>query len=272
MKTAFDRPDVTSFSVLPPGTRVVSTAGHGASYWTQTARIDTQTADGHERTYFLKVNSSHRIHSLEHIVPQLTELSKVTKNELGRAMMSGEFESATALWTALPSFIPRPIAWGTYQSDPYIHFYVCEFHDMTDEMPDITSFCGNVAQLHLNSIPQNPTGKFGFHTTTYVGNIPQENTWCDSWEKFFSRAFRHHLDLEERVQGYDKEMQDLGIAMIDKVIPRLLRPLEMGGRSIQPCIIHGDLWSGNATMDADTDKPMIFDACAFWGHNECKMC
>lgn len=182
----------------------------------------------------------------------------------------GEFESATALWRSLPDFTPQPIAWGTYKSDPDTHFYICEFHEMTDEMPDVTKFCAKLARLHLNSIPQSPTGQFGFHTNTYVGNIPQENTWCDSWEVFFIRAFKHHLDLEERVQGPDQEMKKLSEAMIHKVIPRLLRPLETEGRQIKPCIIHGDLWWGNATMGADSDEPMVFDACAFWGHNECK--
>lgn len=182
----------------------------------------------------------------------------------------GEFESANALWHSLPDFTPRPIAWGTYKSDGNTHFYICEFHEMTDEMPDAKKFCAKLARLHLNSILQSPTGQFGFHTTTYVGNIPQENTRCDSWEVFFTRAFKHHLDLEERVQGPDEKMKKLSETMIQKVIPRLLRPLETEGRQIKPCIIHGDLWWGNATMSADSDEPMVFDACAFWGHNECK--
>jgi protein-ribulosamine 3-kinase len=187
-------------------------------------------------------------------------------------MMMGEFESATALWKSLPDFIPRPIAWGTYLTDPNNHFYLCDFHDMTDELPDVAKFCAKVARLHLNSIPQSPNGQYGFHTTTYVGKIPQDNTWCDSWEDFFKKGFKHHLELEEQVQGPDEQMRELSKAMIEKVIPRLLRPLESGGRRIKPCIIHGDLWSGNATMDADSDEPMIFDAWAFWGHNECNKC
>lgn len=188
--------------------------------------------------------------------------------------MSGEFESATALWKAPPNFIPRPIAWGTYRSDPSTHFYICVFLDMADEKPDVTKFCAKLAEVHLNSTTQSPTGRFGFHATTHVGNIPQENTWCDTWEEFFTKAFRHHLDIEERVQGFDQEMRDLGNAMIDRIIPRLLRPLESEGRSITPCIIHGDLWAGNVAMEVNTDEPMIFDACGFWGfwgHNECKL-
>ena len=87
--------------------------------------------------------------------------------------------------------------------------------------------------------------------------------------KPFTRAFKHNLDIKERVQGPDEEMK-LSEAMIEKARPRFLRPLETEGRQFKPCLVHGDLWWGNATMDADNDEPMIFDACVFWGHNECK--
>ncbi|KAK4124279.1 hypothetical protein N657DRAFT_680294 [Parathielavia appendiculata] len=40
------------------------------------------------------------------------------------------------------------------------------------------------------------------------------------------------------------------------------------GRSIQPILIHGNLWIGNAPTRKDTGEPMMFDASAFWGHNE----
>lgn len=133
----------------------------------------------------------------------------MTKNELGRDMMSGEFESATALWNSLPEFTPKPIAWGKYLADPETYFYICEFHEMTDELPDVTKFCAKLARLHLNSIPLSPQGQYGFHATTYVGTVPQDNTWSDTWEGFFTRALKHHLNLEERVQGPDEEMKKL---------------------------------------------------------------
>lgn len=30
----------------------------------------------------------------------------------------------------------------------------------------------------------------------------------------------------------------------------------------------GDLWDGNVQIDIDTEEPIIFDSCAFYGHNE----
>jgi protein-ribulosamine 3-kinase len=36
-------------------------------------------------------------------------------------------------------------------------------------------------------------------------------------------------------------------------------------------LIHGDLWLGNVSIKDDgSEDPLMFDASAFWGHNECK--
>lgn len=56
--------------------------------------------------------------------------------------------------------------------------------------------------------------------------------------------------------------------LFDKVIPRLLRPLESSGRSVKPSLVHGDLWYANSGIDTETGKLLIFDACSFYAHNE----
>ena len=40
---------------LPEGTKFTSAHAHGASFWTQTARLDAVLPDGKEEAYFLKV-------------------------------------------------------------------------------------------------------------------------------------------------------------------------------------------------------------------------
>ena len=57
--------------------------------------------------------------------------------------------------------------------------------------------------------------------------------------------------------------------MCDKVIPRLLRPMETGTRRLKPTLVHGCLWHGNVGVDVKTDEPMLYDCCAFYGHHEC---
>ena len=44
-------------SELPQGTEIVGVFPHGASYWTRTAEIETQQADGSELSFFIKVSN-----------------------------------------------------------------------------------------------------------------------------------------------------------------------------------------------------------------------
>ena len=55
---------------------------------------------------------------------------------------------------------------------------------------------------------------------------------------------------------------------LDKVVPRLLLPLQSDGRVLKPSLVHGDCWDGNTAMNAGTKEAFIFDACSFYGHNE----
>ena len=183
-------------------------------------------------------------------------------------MVSGEYLSMKTLYDTLPDAVPKPIAWGTYAADSSIHFFLCSFVDMTDDLPDIQPFTAKVAELHRKGL--SPNGKYGFWVPTLQGTIPQYTTWTDSWEEFFTKSIKRVMDVEEASQGFDPEMKELCEAIIDKVCPRLLRPLETGGRQIRPCLIHGDIWDGNTATLAETGAPVIFDATCIYAHNECK--
>ena len=74
----------------------------------------------------------------------------------------------------------------------------------------------------------------------------------------------------EESQGPDKQLRDLFEQTMNKVVPRLLRPLETGGRQIKPNLVHGDLYSGNVSVDAQDGRPMLYDATCLYAHNECK--
>lgn len=55
---------------------------------------------------------------------------------------------------------------------------------------------------------------------------------------------------------------------LQKVVPRLLLPLQAGGRILKPRLIHGDCWDGNPATDAKTGETFVFDVCSFYGRNE----
>lgn len=181
-------------------------------------------------------------------------------------MMQGTWESESLFYKYSPSHVPAPYAWGNYASDPNTWFYLCAFHDMKDNIPDPRSFVSVVSKIHKESLGK--SSQYGFHVPTHLANLPNDNTWQDKWEVWFTQAMRQMFVLEEASHGQDDELDLLKDALYSKVIPRLLRPLESGGRSIKPCLVHSDLWPGNSKPDANTGEVMIFDSCAFWGHNE----
>jgi protein-ribulosamine 3-kinase len=134
-------------------------------------------------------------------------------------------------------------------------------------MPDPDKFAARLSALHQNSA--SPTGKFGFHVKTYAGNLPQYTDWEESWETFFAKSMRQALDLEIKAKGYDPDFDVLIPALFDTVIPRLLSPLESKGRRVKPSLVHGDLWFANSGIETYSGRPLIFDACCFYAHNEC---
>lgn len=181
--------------------------------------------------------------------------------------MKGEFTSTSTIRSITPNFCPKPIAWGTFQGDSDTHFYLCNFYDFAEGLPDPDSFCKQLARLHSK---ESPNGKFGFECVTYNGNLPQDNTWFDSWEEFFANGLRHILRLREERAGPNPDLDAILPPLFDTVIPRLLRPLESNGRKVKPSLVHGDLWCGNASViDEVTEEGIVYDPASFWAHNEC---
>ena len=166
----------------------------------------------------------------------------------------------------LPEHVPKPHAWGEYKSEPDKWFYLCDFHDMVDEVPAVDRFVSIVARVHQNSMGKED--RYGFGVPTHLANIPNDNSWQSSWETFFAQLMIRMFEIEGEAHDRDEKLEELKEGMLGKVIPRLLRPLETAGRSIRPCLVHSDLWPGNCMPDADTDEIMLFDSCAYWGHNE----
>lgn len=78
-------------------------------------------------------------------------------------------------------------------------------------------------------------------------------------------------EIEEQRRAPQDDWTEAKRLLFEVVIPRYLRPLESEGRSIQPCLLHCDLWPGNTMPRSHSpDKLCIFDSSAIWGHNESK--
>lgn len=93
-------------------------------------------------------------------------------------MLSGEFASMSALHDTMPDLARKPYGWGTYASDPDTHFFVCAFHEMTGDIPDVQTFPAKVAELHMKATA--PNGKYGFHVQIYLGRESKVITYIES--------------------------------------------------------------------------------------------
>lgn len=85
-------------------------------------------------------------------------------------------------------------------------------------MPDPHRFTTRLAALYQNS--KSPHDKFGFHVTTYTGNLPQDNEWEASWETYFAKSMKRALELQIEAKRPDPEFDTLVPALFNKVIPR----------------------------------------------------
>ncbi|PSN35296.1 Fructosamine-3-kinase [Blattella germanica] len=87
--------------------------------------------------------------------------------------------------------------------------------------------------------------QFGFHVTTCCGYLPQDNTFCDDWPTFYARQrLEHQLNLIEKDYG-DKEVRELWSRLQNK-IPNFFKDM-----TIEPALLHGDLWGGNVAESAN---------------------
>ncbi|KAI9718674.1 MAG: hypothetical protein M1828_006609 [Chrysothrix sp. TS-e1954] len=229
------------------GTKVLHARKYGQSLWNQIIKIITRLPDGSRQNYLLKV-ASH--------------------GSVGRSMMEGEYESLKAIHTTVPNFTPEPYAWGNLaKPNDNKFFLLLEFKEVGLQPPNPVSFTTYLSQLHERSV--SPTGKFGFHTSTCNGKFTQyTDCWYSSWAELYGKQFAHQVKHNEENLGSWPVFYALCKLLIDRVVPRLLVPLQSSGRVLKPCLVHGNLWDENTATDMTTGEPFIFDASSFYGHNE----
>ncbi|KAF2261004.1 hypothetical protein CC78DRAFT_584223 [Lojkania enalia] len=231
-----DKSVIDSFPIR--GTRVIHAFAYGQSRLSQTVKLVVEFPDKSTECYFLKV---------------------IMQGELARKMCEGEYESLKAIHDVSPDFSPKPYAWGNYGDGRSESYFILE------EFPPALLARG-LADLHQRS--KSPTGKFGFHVQTCHGRIVQQvEWWDDSWAAVFDRHLRHFISLAYSYLKWP-EFDAVGTLILDKVVPRLLLPLQQNSHILKPSLIHGDCWDGNTAMNAKSGNAFVIDMCSFYGHNE----
>ncbi|KAL8713146.1 MAG: hypothetical protein Q9220_002667 [cf. Caloplaca sp. 1 TL-2023] len=156
-----------------------------------------------------------------------------------RALVEGEYHSASTIGAVVPGLVPKAIGWGRYGiGESEVHFFLGDFHDMDlSTRPDPQTLMSRIAELHQKGT--SPKGMFGFPVPVVLGNFQRTVNWETSWAK----CFTHQL---EDVIRYDNSE----------------------GRDIKPTLIHGDLWENNVGIDKETGESVLFDPGSTYAHNE----
>ncbi|KAJ9615503.1 hypothetical protein H2200_001578 [Cladophialophora chaetospira] len=237
--------DEAVIEAFPQNSRLVDAFTYGTAAWTRAVRISIELEDGGSQSYFLKCASEDR----------------------GKMMMEGEYNSMRELHHYLPTFVPRPITWGKFKHAPVdTYFFLAEFIEMSTGAPDPADFAFQLSQLHQKS--QSPTGKFGFHITTCHGPNWQDIRWHESWCLYYTRLLTQFFEREIEHNGPDSEYENEFQILKSKTIPQILEPLQTDGRTLEPRLIHGDLWEENCGTKLETGDPVVFDAASMYAHNE----
>lgn len=104
--------------------------------------------------------------------------------------------------------------------------------------------------------------RFGFTVDNHCGATPQPNPWTrDSVAFWRDHRLGHQLDLARRNGIADPTLLEAAEGLLAR-LDSLLDP------DAVPCLIHGDLWSGNVIVDA---TPAVIDPAAYYGDREAEL-
>ncbi|OKO91622.1 Ketosamine-3-kinase [Penicillium subrubescens] len=214
-----------------------------------------------------------------------------------KEMFHGEYESLNAIADAVPGFCPRALAWGPLD-EKNGYFLATEFLDLRSSRnrgssgDEMNSLAYRLGKLHTTPAPVDPvTGRsrYGFPVPTFCGDTRQSNTFYDSWADFYANErLLTILASSEKRNGRDAGLRDLVEKTARIVVPRLLGDEHLGynihgeGVGLQPVVVHGDLWSGNADRgrivgngnERDEEEEevvvgdVVYDPSACYAHSE----
>lgn len=150
---------------------------------------------------------------------------------------------------------PRPQYFGYYENQVFLIMEYLELLPHTQESIELLG--RNLALMHQQKTHE----VFGFPLDNLLGATVQPNSFNNSWTSFFvEKRLRYQLKINEEKYG-DKELRSLGEKAAE-IVEFILSKTEA-----TPCLLHGDLWSGNTARDTE-GMPVVFDPASYYGHSE----
>ncbi len=192
---------------------------------------DCYQAGTDRQYYFVKLNSSQRLHMFETEAAGLLELDK--NSELR---------------------IPKVICSGVTQG---YSFLVLEWLNLQAANARSDQLLGErLALLHAKQ-----QSYYGWHDDNYIGSTHQPNQTSYDWVDFFGQH-RLGFQLELAVRnGASSQLLDKGDYLKQNLSSYFI------DYSPYPSLMHGDLWGGNYAMD-EAGNPVIFDPASYYGDRE----
>jgi fructosamine-3-kinase len=116
-----------------------------------------------------------------------------------------------------------------------------------------------LAELHR----PRPEASYGFECDGYCGSTPQPNPPGESWVEFYRVQRLRAMGDRARERNLDSGI----LRRLDTLIERLEDWIDEGEG---PCLIHGDLWSGNALATAE-GRAALVDPAAYRADREAEL-
>ncbi|MDD3787634.1 MAG: fructosamine kinase family protein [Petrimonas sp.] len=213
-------------------------------------------------------------HISEKIHPQITSY---------RSVSGGDISSAYLLQTEASKYFlkvnSKPFALAMFHAEhkglqaieetktiavPYVHlvdsvggksFLLMDF--VESKRPDSSDYQRlgtQLAKLH-----QCTNTDFGFSTDNFIGSLSQRNMPHKNWSKFYwtERILPQlQLALDNRLLAKNEiPREEKAVKLFDAVFG-----------TVQPSLLHGDLWSGNYLI-ASGGTPYLIDPATYYGHS-----
>lgn len=188
------------------------------------------------RTVFMKANAPKNLHFFETEAKGLEALRQT--NTIG---------------------VPKVLGIGADKSSSFLLLEYLEPAPKTSVYWEV--FGRELAALHRADC-KHLADKFGFTEDNYIGATPQKNTPMTSWVDFFREC--RLLPQIRMADGYFDSATRKQFARLSDNLDRYLTEPEF------PSLLHGDLWSGNASPGPD-GKAWIYDPAAYVGHYEAEL-
>ncbi|KAH9788093.1 protein-ribulosamine 3-kinase [Citrus sinensis] len=169
-----------------------------------------------------------------------------TNRSIGPSMFEGEALGLGAMYETRTIRVPRPFKVGALPTGG--SYIIMEFIEFGSSRGNQSVFGKKLAEMHKAG----KSGKgFGFDVDNTIG-------------RYGPYAHEHRLGYQLKLaldQYGDSTIYQRGHRLMKNLAPLF------EGVNVEPCLLHGDLWSGNISSDKN-GEPVILDPACYYGHNE----